>query len=37
MDAQVDDPSTVALTQTKVLAPGYLLTPFGWVAKPGPQ
>jgi hypothetical protein len=34
MDAQVDDPSTVALTQTKVLAPGYLLTPFGWAAKP---
>jgi hypothetical protein len=29
MDAQVDGPSTVALTQTKALAPGYLLTPFG--------
>jgi hypothetical protein len=27
MDAQVDGPSTVALTQTKALAPGYLLTP----------
>ncbi len=34
MDPQVDDPSTVALTQTKALVPGYLLTPFGWAAKP---
>ena len=34
MDAQVDGPSTVALTQTKALVPGYLLTPFGWAAKP---
>jgi hypothetical protein len=35
MDAQVDDgPSTVALTQTKALVPGYLLTPFGWAAQP---
>ena len=34
MDAQVDGPSTVALTQTKALLPGHLLTPFGWAAKP---
>jgi len=34
MDAQVDGTSTVVLTQTKALAPGYLLTPFGWAAKP---
>ena len=34
MDAQVDGPSTVALTQTRALAPGYLLTPLGWAAKP---
>ena len=34
MDAEVDGPSTVALTQTKALVPGYLLTPFGWAAKP---
>ncbi len=34
MDAQVDGPSTVALTQIKALVPGYLLTPFGWAAKP---
>ena len=34
MDAQVDGPSTVALAQTKALVPGYLLTPFGWAAKP---
>ena len=34
MNVQVDGPSTVALTQTKALVPGYLLTPFGWAAKP---
>ncbi len=34
MDAQVDRPSTVALTQIKALVPGYLLTPFGWAANP---
>ena len=34
MDAQVDGASSVALPQTKALAPGYLLTPFGWAAKP---
>ena len=34
MDAQADGPSTVALAQTKPLAPGYLLTPFGWAAQP---
>ena len=34
MDAQVDGPSSVALPQTKALVPGYLLTPFGWAAKP---
>ena len=34
MNAQVDGPSSVALPQTKTLVPGYLLTPFGWAAKP---
>jgi hypothetical protein len=36
MDMQVDGPSAVAiaLAQTKPLAPGYLLTPFGWAAQP---
>lgn len=34
MNAQVDGPSSVALPQTNALVPGYLLTPFGWAAKP---
>jgi len=34
MDVQGDGPSTVAVAQTKTLAPGYLVTPFGWAAQP---
>ena len=34
MNVQVDGPSTVALTQTRALVTGYLLTPLGWAAKP---
>jgi len=34
MNVQADGPSTVTLARTKPLAPGYLLTPFGWAAQP---
>jgi hypothetical protein len=34
MNVQVDSPAAVALTQTKPLVPGYLVTPFGWAAQP---
>ncbi len=34
MNVQADGPSTVVLALTKPLAPGYLLTPFGWAAQP---
>ncbi len=34
MNVQADGPSTVAPARTKPLAPGYLLTPFGWAAQP---
>jgi hypothetical protein len=34
MNVQLDSPSTVALAQIKPLAPGYLVTPFGWAAQP---
>ena len=34
MNVQADGPSTAALARTKPLAPGHLLTPFGWAAQP---
>jgi hypothetical protein len=33
MNVQIDGPSAVVLPQTKPLAPGYLVTPFGWAAQ----
>jgi hypothetical protein len=34
MNVQGDGPSKVVLAQAKPLAPGYLLTPFGWATRP---